>query len=180
MTIDPNKLPRFCLVDTSIWIHALGRARDAKSLACRNFYEAMIRHERQMRMAAPTLAELVRGDLGFKVPSTPSVRVVPFDRRAAQLLGQEFPASELKRLAAESGVGVAYFKYDAMIAACALRWGESVLIADDIDHVRLARTVTRLKVKKPTDFEQDQCDIKFPHEISTVGAELIAANDDEG
>jgi len=56
MIVDPKKLPKCCLLDTSIWILALRNARDPQSLACRGFYEAMIEHKREMRMAAPTLA----------------------------------------------------------------------------------------------------------------------------
>jgi len=144
------------MLDTGIWIRALGERTDAQAADCCAFFEAMVEQRYTMLMAAPTLAEIVRGGYGTSLPSTRSVQVVPVDRAVAMLLGEEFPQDVLKKYADKIGVTRTYLKYDALIFACAKRWGASMLIAYDDDHVALARHVQGLPVRRPDDFEDAQ------------------------
>jgi len=118
-----RNLPRQCLVDTGVLIRALRQNSDVYAKSCRAFWDSMIDAKNQILIAAPTLAEVLRGNPKTKIPSTRSIRVIPFDRKAAELLGHKLPVTVTKTAAKKSGLSHTYFKYDAMIVACAKRWG---------------------------------------------------------
>lgn len=153
--IDASALPETCLVDTGVLIRALWQRNDDETPACHAFFDAMLSAVgRLMLVAAPTVAEMLRGN-PQPLPRTRSLLVVPFDLRAAELLGAEMPVEVLRAHRAHDEVPLSYLKYDAMIVACARRWEADCIIALDTDHVMLARHVG-LPVLHPREFALDQ------------------------
>lgn len=139
--IDASSLPEKCLLDTGVLIRALRQRSDADTSACRAFFDAMVNSNgKRMLVAAPTVAEMLRGH-PRPLPRTRSLSVVPFDLRAAELLGTKMPISVLKAQRFDINLPLSYLKYDAMIAACAKRWEAECIVALDTDHVVLARHV---------------------------------------
>jgi predicted nucleic acid-binding protein len=129
---DVKRLPRRALCDTGFWIRALGdRPDDARSADALEFFQEMTKHGREMLMATPTLAELIRGKPGFSVPSTPNVIVVGFDRLAAEVLGTRFNASIIKQQKLKTGYQKGYLQFDAMIVACAIRHKADCVVSFD-------------------------------------------------
>lgn len=141
MQIDVAALPDTCLVDTGVLIRALRQRSDDETPACHAFFDAMVDSGvSRMLVAAPTVAEMLRGN-PQPLPRTRSLLVVPFDLRAAELLGAEMPVEVLRAHGAHDALPLSYLKYDAMIVACAQRWDADCIVALDTDHVRLARHV---------------------------------------
>ena len=129
---DVKRLPNRALCDTGFWIRALGdRPNDVRTPDAAGFFKAMVEHGREMLMATPSLAELIRGNPSIAVPSTQSVIVVPFDRKAAEELGRKFAPSVIKQQKLKTGYEKAYIQYDAMIVACATRHKADCIIAFD-------------------------------------------------
>ena len=62
---------------------------------------------------------------------------------------------KLHEAQSNSGLGLAYLKYDAMISACALRCRTRTLVALDNDHVVMARHLG-LSVLHPKEFASSQ------------------------
>jgi predicted nucleic acid-binding protein len=108
------------MFDTGVLIRALnGQPDHPESPACRGLFEAMGAAGREVLIAAPTLAEYLRFGAPGAVPAVRGVSVAAFDDRAARFLGEHFPEGALHDLAKEHGLPKAYFKYDALIVACA-------------------------------------------------------------
>ncbi|PRP93094.1 hypothetical protein ENSA5_45370 [Enhygromyxa salina] len=150
--IDIALLPRKCLIDTNIVIRALGERTDRDSVLCEKFFRAMFRAEgHSMYVAAPTLAEVLRGNPNTRIPSTPSIVHVPFDRRAAEIIGRDLPIRVLKLERENHAVPISYLKYDAMICACAKLAQVDCILALDGDFWKLAPHV-EIPVKYPRDF----------------------------
>lgn len=81
-----DALPERCLVDTGVLIRALRQRRDDETPACVAFFDAMVSsHGKRMLIAAPTVAEMLRGS-SRPLLRTRSLLVVPFDLEAAELL----------------------------------------------------------------------------------------------
>jgi predicted nucleic acid-binding protein len=143
------------MIDTGVLIRALGeRPGDPDSRDCVDFVEAMLAGGRELLVAAPSVAELMRGQAVPTPPSTPGLVIVAFDDLAAIELGTRFPVSSLKSLAATSGLPLTYLKYDAMIAACAIRHKAAFLIT--VDKRLSAQVPSSLKVARPGDFRAKQ------------------------
>jgi predicted nucleic acid-binding protein len=148
--VEPE-LPRTALVDTGVFMRFLGeRPEDPHSPACVEFCRAMFDHGNELFVAAPTIAEIMR-HRGSPIPRVKGVTVVPFDERAAHILGLEMPMVRLHQVQQSSGHSLSYLKYDAMISACALRCRTRTLIALDSDHVVMARHLG-LSVLAPSHF----------------------------
>jgi hypothetical protein len=104
------------------------------------------------------------------------VYVVPFDRICAELLAEAVPADILKieidDFKAEYGDDApgSYIKYDAMIAACAKRWGAQRLVSIDR---RMKKIAARFKLdcQTPDFFYGPQRIIDVPH----VGGPVLRA-----
>jgi predicted nucleic acid-binding protein len=152
--IDVELLPAKCLADTGVLIRALGQREDEHSEICRAFFDAMVQNKRQILVAAPTVAEMLRGN-PQPLPRTRSIIVVAFDNEAAQLLGLEMHVSVLKDKSKIDGLTRTYMKYDAMIVACAKRWEAECIVALDDDHIRMAAHV-QMPVKHPRQFLKQQ------------------------
>jgi predicted nucleic acid-binding protein len=136
---DPNKLPARARLDTGVVLRALGEfPDDPDSVTCQRLFEVMIEAERELLIAAPTLAEVMRKDGKKSIPKTPGVEVVPFDFKAAEILGSRMPIATLKEVRAHSTSSLTHLKYDALIVACAVRHGAECIIAIDTDIAKLA------------------------------------------
>ena len=129
--IDPTKLPDVALVDTGVLIRALGqRSDDPRAPVCVAFWEEMLRKGNTILIAAPTVTEVTRS-LDYPplpVPSVPNVIVVAFDREAAVMLAKKFPEQVIRNLAGK--IPIDYIRYDALIAACAIRYKATLVTLD--------------------------------------------------
>lgn len=153
--MDPKLLPKRALIDTGVFIRALGEhPTDPRSPDCKDFVAAMVASGNDALVAAPSLAEMIRGMPVPQLPATGSIITVPFDDQAAVVLGTVFPPSVLKQIAAKSGQSLTYLKYDALIGACAVRHKADFLIT--IDGGFTAQVPKSLKVAAPGDFRMKQ------------------------
>jgi hypothetical protein len=119
----------------------------------------MIACNKQMLLATPIIAEVLRGQ-PQPIPRTKSLIPVAFDSRAAEILGLEIPVEVLRSESTRTGHSRTYLKYDAMIVACAKRWAAECIVALDGDHGVLAQHV-RIPVSHPRDFLRRQIVIPF-------------------
>lgn len=153
--IDLNRLPLRVLLDTGVFIRALGEhANDPRSVDCKEFTATMLKAGRDLLVAAPSMAEMIRGMSVPMPPTTPGFIIVPFDDMAAVVLGMQFPAKVLKEVAGASGMPLTYLKYDALIAACAIRHKAQFLVT--LDHRLAAQAPSGLKIAAPGDFRAKQ------------------------
>jgi predicted nucleic acid-binding protein len=122
--------PRRPLIDSNVLIAAWKeRCTEPERDDCIAFLEGVENNDGVILIAAPTIAELLKGTPPLELPRRKSIEPVPFDRRAARLLGKEFPASTLLTLRERSGKPAShYFKYDALIVACAKSAGADCII----------------------------------------------------
>jgi predicted nucleic acid-binding protein len=139
--IDISRLPLRPLVDSTILIAAWSNRRDADHQTCVDFLESMELADREMLVATPTIAELLRGS-AIELPRRKSFVPVAFDQRAADILGRELPKSILQKVKEETGARYQYIKYDAMIAACARRYNATCIVSSDPHLPRLARPLS--------------------------------------
>ncbi len=150
---DIKQLPQRALCDTGFWIRALGeRPNDVRSPDAIALFEEMRIHGREMLMAAPSLAELIRGNKDFKLPNTLSVIVVPFDRLAAEELGRKFSSQVIKQQKISTGHEKAFIQYDAMIVACAIRHRADCIISLDGNVFQDADGL-EIPIRKPMHFK---------------------------
>ena len=161
MDMDPKKLPRRALIDTGVLIRALDKSMTDKDVpACRDFWEAMLNHDRRILISAPTMAEFLRKPRPVTdLPREKQVEFLAFDVPTALILGQQFPSDVLKKLTSD-GTTVTHLKYDAMIVACGLRWKADCLVHLDSDFEKLCHAV-KIDAKKPELFRASQLDL--PH-----------------
>lgn len=139
--IDTSRLQDRSLLDSTILIAAWSERKDPAREACIALVSEMENLGHEMLVAAPTIAELLRGDQALELPRRKSFVPVAFDTKAAEILGRELPKSVLQRVKDESGRNYQYVKYDAMIAACAKRHNASCIISTDLDMPKLAKTL---------------------------------------
>jgi len=96
LVIDASKLPASALVDSSIIIAALGeKSRPTDDPASKPFFEAMLRARRRILIAAPSVAEVLRGP-SSPIPRVRGIVIVPFDQPTAEILSKEFPIDVIK------------------------------------------------------------------------------------
>jgi len=164
--IDRDLLPARCLIDTGVLIRALGQFEDEHAATCQDFFDAMIECKKQILLATPVIAEVLRGQPA-PIPRTPSIIPVAFDSRAPEILGIEIPVDVLRSESQKTGHSRTYLKYDAMIVACAKRWAAECIVALDGDHGVLAQHV-QIPVRHPRDFLRRQVVIPF---VKKSGAE---------
>jgi predicted nucleic acid-binding protein len=170
LKIDPKVLPVNALIDTNVFLRFLDERVDANTPACKDFCNAMIDARHQLWVAAPTIAEVSRHK-GKPVPRTNGITVVPFDDRAAEILGLKMPMAKLHEAKAQLGLSLTYLKYDAMIVACALRVKTATLVGLDGDHFALARYLD-LEVRRPEYYYQSappQLALPLPEEAAPKG-----------
>lgn len=161
LDIDERALPNRCLADTGVLIRALGFCDDENTPICRAFYEAVLKStvDKVILLAAPVLAEMLRSDSSRQMPTTPRMVPVAFDSHAAQICARELPMSILKRA---ENLPLVYLKYDAMIVACAKRWGAECIVTLDSRHHQQLAAQTSIPVRHPAEFLRTQQVITFP------------------
>lgn len=157
-TIDEKLLPRSALIDSSVLIPALSDKHRPGDRASGLLYRALVDHKRRVLIAAPTFAEMLRGDRHFTLPRIQGVVVVAFDQTAADVLGRNFSKEILVRFKTETGLVKDWIRYDAMIAACAIRHKAEMLVSTDINQTAIARSAG-ITVKTPSDFLRRQQDL---------------------
>jgi predicted nucleic acid-binding protein len=158
MAIDNNKLPGRALIDSGIVMRALGDlSDDPRAKLCVEFFLAMLANGREMLIAAPTLAEVIRKDATKTVPRHVGIEIVSFDDVAAELLGRTFPMSELKTVD-RTGTTLTHLKYDALIFACALRHNAECIVTLDSDYTKLAAALQLggIPITHPGDYQSAQ------------------------
>jgi predicted nucleic acid-binding protein len=171
--IDPSLLPSGSLIDTGVFIRAFGqRVKDPHAAHCVEFVEAMRSLERDVFIAAPTLSEVLRFGSGTQTPMIEGFVTLTFDRQAALLLGGEYPEDTLIKFREQHGGTLHYFKYDAMILACAERWKIQSVVALDAKLIKLAQA-RGLTAMRPSDFQSAQGSLKLVDQIK------VAEPDDE-
>jgi predicted nucleic acid-binding protein len=157
--IDVGRLPQRALFDTGVVIRALGeRPEDPRSRFCEALWEAMVENGREILIAAPSIAEMIRQDGKGAIPHRRGVEVVGFDARAAEFLGRKFPERVLALERGSSGLPKYYIKYDAMIVACAVRHRATHLVGLDEPLTTFARAAG-LKASRPEDFADPQLNL---------------------
>lgn len=145
---DTKLFPLRALLDTGIWLRAFHWQEDENTALCIDLVTALSFSGCRMLMAAPTLAELLRGDPKRKSPRGKGIVPVAFDTKAAE---------ELQSLVApfvntQPGDGVR-LKFDQMIVACAVRWqAEHVVHLDGRLQKHCPKAVGRIIFKKPEDY----------------------------
>jgi hypothetical protein len=87
-------------------------------------------------IAAPMLAELLRRKYTEPPPAT-RWPVVSFGRLAAELLGRKLP----QRFVEQPGIPSGYWKYDAMIAACAVVARADAIMVADADYTNILKAL---------------------------------------
>jgi predicted nucleic acid-binding protein len=133
------ELPKRVLVDTGVLLRWLKPKFDSKASACAELVDALLHANRDVLIAAPTIAEILRFGGGSDVPHRRGLIVVPFDDVAARVLGRSVPIDVLDQLKASTGVSKTMLKYDAMIVACAVRHRAEVVVSLDSDCVSLGQ-----------------------------------------
>ena len=154
--IDPSTLPQRALFDTGVVIRALGeRPDDPRAPTCEALWNAMLESNREILIAAPSLAEMIRqAGKEYTIPRRRGVEVVAFDDRAAVELGRRFPKSVLD-LERAKGLPHHYIKYDALIVACAIRHRASHLVSLDGALTGFA-AAANIQIVAPDRFEKPQ------------------------
>ena len=157
--IDPARLPSTAALDTGVLIRALGdRPEDPRAAVCREFVQAMLANRGRILVPAPVVAEMLRGANAAAVPRVRRIVVVPFDDRAAVLLGTKMPEHLYHEWRAETGRPVHYFKYDALIVACAQAHGADCIVHLDGDIGRIAEKMG-FEAHRPDHFEDAQFEL---------------------
>jgi predicted nucleic acid-binding protein len=136
------------MLDTSVLIPALWKPKPTDDPACAPLFDALVQANRHVYIAAPACAELLRRAPKSSIPRKKNVIVVPFDRRAAEMLATLFPPEVLVQERTATGTPLNYIKYDAMIAACAARHRVEVFISADARQRALAEKAG-LTVREP-------------------------------
>ncbi len=150
--------PRRPLVDSSVLIAAWTERRAEPSREdCIAFLAGVENNEGSILVATPTIAELLKGTPPLELPRRRSVIPVPFDARAARILGQTMPNEVLKRLRPEGDVPpLSYFKYDAMIAACAKAFAAECIVSLDEEHMPALAQHVGLPFRHPRMYRQPE------------------------
>jgi predicted nucleic acid-binding protein len=155
--VDAGLLPTRVMLDTNVlgFAHgpSQGRVEEAPS---RELWEALVNRKREILIAAPTLAEALRG--GHKVPLVHGVEVISFDRRAAELLGTGLPMPMIKQVQTQGGLPLTRLKFDALIIACAVRGQADMLVTYDGDMTKLQAAADqsifgKLRIVSPAYFQ---------------------------
>lgn len=156
----PDLLPSRVMLDAGVLMRAIGQqSQDPRSEHCRRLYDALVGARRKILIAAPALAEVLRGQDTSPI-FDPLVQVVPFDGLAARILAKNMPHVLFSTLQ-EPRPPKVYLKFDSLIVACALRGKADVLVSLDGDMSGLA-TKAGLRVVDPPSLLGPQKAFAFP------------------
>lgn len=137
MTIDPTKLPARALLDSSVVVSAFGSKPEDQDAI--EFFSAMVSQKRDVLIATVSLAELLRKRPTSPLPKVRHVRAVAFDEGCAEICAKHFPPIVLREEAAKAaGLPAAYWKFDALIVATAIRYGAECIVTRDDGQKKLA------------------------------------------
>jgi len=125
------ELPARVLVDTGVILRWLDPAKDDRAPACAELVDTLLHERREVLVAAPSVAEVLRFGPGTAVPHRRGLTVVSFDDEAARVVGSKLPFSALEVMNVETGVSKSRLKFDALIVACAIRHKASVVVSLD-------------------------------------------------
>lgn len=161
--IDPDRLMDRMMFDTGVasraWRTPSDGNIDDRVKACQSLWEACLEKGLTILIAAPSLAELLRGRPPRVPPRVGLVEVVPFDSPSAEKLGKVFPIDATRKIAHESGDedsaqarSHTVVKADAMILACALQWKASCIVS--LDPATMGKLAARasLAFRRPQEF----------------------------
>jgi predicted nucleic acid-binding protein len=151
MPIDVNVLyGESAMLDSSVLVPALRRGKGDET--CAELFDALVDARRNVLIAAPSWAELLRRSPAMPTPRTRYVRVVAFDLLAAEALAKHFTPTVVKSARASGARGaLGYYKYDVMIIACGIRHKVDGFITLDPEQGKQA-TAAGLRVHTPDDF----------------------------
>lgn len=156
MMIEVSRLPKTALIDTGVFLRFLGdMPQDAKAPVCKAFCQAMLREQRELYIAAPTITEALRFNKNAgvrKLPPVKGIQVIAFDERAAILLGEKGSEHTVTAIAQANKSTKNCIKYDFLIAACALRAKAEVLVAVDSDFDAICKCLG-IPYKQPVHYE---------------------------
>ncbi len=138
--VDTDRLPQRVLADSTIFVSAYLR-RDEFTEDSAAFLEAMEQQDRTVLIAAPTIAELLRGEPSMPPPRRKAFEMVAFDDVAAMILGKDFPTHVLVAKKDSLQRAYNYIKYDAMIVACAKRGRADCIVSTDSGVSALAAAI---------------------------------------
>lgn len=161
MKFRAEDLPTVAAVDTGVLIRFLGDRDDANTEQCKDFCEAILQHRHELLVPAPCLAEVARGR-GARVPLVRGIQVIPFDAPSAHSLGLHLPQATLNQAREDDGLPGAYWKFDALVLACAIRWEGRVLVSLDERLRRLAARVP-FDAREPREFSKEVPQLPLPH-----------------
>lgn len=140
--LDPERLPALATLDTTVALRGFGAyPDDPPSALCMAFVSLCLKEKRPLYIATPTYAEIRRGGTARHIPRLVAIEPLSFDTEAANVLGDKFPIEVLQKFKSDTGLPMHYVKYDAMIIACALRWGKGPLVTLDVRQRNLAERV---------------------------------------
>lgn len=148
LRFDPKLIPGQIALDTGIVLRAMGHEDDKTNL-CAEFVRELVNCRVEIQVAAPVIAEVIRGDVKRTPQSMPGIVVTAFDDIAAIKCGQLFPVATLNSKVGNKPPAV--LKYDAMIIACAVRWGAKHLVSFDAE-LRKKATSAGVAGKEPSDY----------------------------
>lgn len=169
--IDPKALPRRALVDTTILLRALELVDDPNTRLCKAFFEAMLEAEREIAIAAPTLAEVIRRD-GRPPPRTRGVTILSINQMVATEMGTRLPMSILRKTQKSVDLELTHIKFDSLIVGCSL-WYKLPLVTLDSGQEKLAAAAGG-RTHHPAEFLDKQ--LKIPFEQPT-GSHLVLVSD---
>lgn len=150
-SVSASGLPTRPLADSGVWMRILGdRPNDTRSASAVQFYDALRAAGTPLLMAAPSLAELIRGKPTAPAPSVDGMEPVSFGRRAAEVLGRDLPAEFYK--IRSKGDERDLLKFDAMIAATAKASGADCIVTfNEADFEEIGRTLN-IRIANPREF----------------------------
>lgn len=128
-------LPRRPMIDTGFFILAnRERPNDPRTEEHAAALRALEESRADILIAAPSIAELLRKKYKEPPPATRWI-VLSFGRLAAELLGARLP----KRFVTSKEHPGGYWKYDAMIAACAVVAKADAILVADVDYTNILK-----------------------------------------
>lgn len=138
MTIPITSGTKVCL-DSSVLIPALGeRPTDTWSDTCIKCLDLLLENGCYVIYSAHSLAEFLRHNVS-QPPKMARLRPEVFDAEAARQMARKIEVNDLKEVRDEHGGPMAYYKYDTLIVATAMRHNARIFVGRDDKQGRLAK-----------------------------------------
>ena len=143
---DTKRIPARVALDTTFVLRALGFADDDTGL-CSELLRELVSCRVELQLPAPVMTELLRGDIARLPHVRSGLLVTAFDELASIRCAELFP----KAVLANGDKPGAALKFDAMIIACAVRWGAQHIVSLD-EKLRDKATAAGVAGKLPADY----------------------------